>query len=345
MRSLPQLVYPHAMTHAAVIGGGSWGTALARVLADKGEDVFLWARDPKHAAAIDETRENAKYLPGVKLPDNLRATSDLARAVHHASLVLLVVPSHTLRGVVRDIRAQGIPDGIPIVSATKGIENETLQLMSEVLEAELPDAIHGQLAYLSGPSFANEVVRGLPAAIVLASRNEPLAETLQYRFSSERMRAYANTDTIGVEVGGALKNVIAIAAGCVDGLELGHNARAALITRGLAEIARVAMVKGGSALTLAGLAGLGDLVLTCTGAASRNRTVGLELGKGRTLKEILAGMTQVAEGVRTAKSARDLSIKLNVDMPITQEVYNVLYEDKPVRQAVTDLMTRTLSRE
>ena len=333
------------MTHAAVIGGGSWGTALAKVLADKGERVVLWGRDPALVRTMRETHENARYLPGVRMPDSLEATNDMAEAVHGASLVLVVVPSHTLRENVHHLRVLGIPEGVPIVSATKGIENETLQLMSEVLEAELPNSYHRHLAYLSGPSFAKEVARGQPTAVVIASRDLALAESLQVRFSSERLRAYANTDVIGVEVGGALKNVIAIASGCVDGMQLGHNARAAVITRGLAEIARVSMVKGGDPLTLAGLAGLGDLLLTCTGEASRNRTVGFELGKGRTLEEVLAGMTQVAEGVRTAKSARDLAIELGVDMPITNEVYAVLYEGKPVRQAVSDLMTRTLGRE
>ena len=333
------------MTHAAVIGGGSWGTALAKVLADKGERVVLWARDPALVATMHGANENTRYLPGIPLPKNLEATNDLREAVHDASLVLVVVPSHTLRENVRHLRDLGIPAGVPIVSATKGIEQETLQLMSEVLEEELPASFHGQLAYLSGPSFAKEVARGQPTAVVIASRDIALAETLQVRFSSERLRAYAHTDVIGVEVGGALKNVIAIASGCVDGLQLGHNARAAVITRGLAEIARVSMVKGGDPLTLAGLAGLGDLMLTCTGEASRNRTVGFELGKGRTLEEVLGSMTQVAEGVRTAKSARDLAIKLGVDMPITNEVYAVLYERKPVRQAVSDLMTRTLGRE
>ncbi|MFI5299177.1 MAG: NAD(P)H-dependent glycerol-3-phosphate dehydrogenase [Polyangiales bacterium] len=333
------------MPHAAVIGAGSWGTALAKVLADKGENVILWGRDKDAVADIHRTRENARYLPGISLPINLKATHDLGEAVRGADLILLVTPSHTVRAMARAMREVGIPDGIPIVSASKGIENDTLELMSEVLEAELPSKHHSHLAYLSGPSFAKEVARGQPAAIVMASRNLPLAESLQYRFSSERVRAYANDDVVGVEVGGALKNVIAIAAGAVDGMQLGHNARAALITRGLAEIARVAMIKGGNALTLAGLAGLGDLVLTCTGEASRNRTVGFELGQGRRLADVLAGMTQVAEGVRTAKSANDLSVKLGVDMPITHEVYLVLYEEKPVARAVSDLMTRTLGRE
>jgi glycerol-3-phosphate dehydrogenase (NAD(P)+) len=332
------------MSHAAVIGAGSWGTALARVLADKGENVWLWGRDHTHTGEIESTRQNARYLPGVELPPNLRATSDLERAIKGCSLVLLVVPSHTIRDTVRKIHDIGFPNAAPVVSASKGIENESLMLVSEILEHELPEH-RDRLAYLSGPSFAKEVVRGMPAAVVMASYNETLAEQLMYRFSSERLRAYANTDVVGVEVGGALKNVIAIAAGAVDGLELGHNARAAVITRGLAEIARVAMAKGGSALTLAGLAGLGDLVLTCTGEASRNRTVGFEMGRGKTLDQVLGSMNQVAEGVRTAKSARDLSLKLGIDMPITSEVYKVLYENKPVKQAVYDLMTRALVRE
>jgi glycerol-3-phosphate dehydrogenase (NAD(P)+) len=333
------------MQHAAVIGGGSWGTALAKMLADKGEQVVQWFRDESAAARMNETHENARYLPGVELPENLVATHDLGRALHKASLVLLVVPSHGMRAMIRQMRDVGLPPAAPVVSASKGIENESLQLMSEVLEAELPERHHPLLAYLSGPSFAKDVVHRRPTAIVIASRNAALAEQLQVRVSSERMRAYASHDVVGVEVGGALKNVIAIAAGAVDGLELGHNARAALITRGLAEIARVAMAKGGDVLTLAGLAGLGDLVLTCTGEASRNRSVGFELGRGRTLTDVMASMTQVAEGVRTAKSAHELSRKLGVEMPITHEVYRVLYEDKPARQAVYDLMTRELTRE
>jgi glycerol-3-phosphate dehydrogenase (NAD(P)+) len=333
------------MTHAAIVGGGSWGTALAKALAEKGESVRLWMRSVAAADTLQRTRENFRYLPGVHLPAEVEGTADLRHALDGADLALVVVPSHVLRATVRAMVAAGLPDGAPIVSATKGIECDTLALMSEVLEQELPSARRGGLAYLSGPSFATEVARGLPAAIVLASRDDRLAHELQHRFSSERLRSYANDDVVGVEVGGALKNVIAIAAGAVDGLGIGHNARAAMITRGLAEIARLAMAKGGNALTLAGLAGLGDLVLTCTGEASRNRTVGFELGRGRKLDDILAGMTQIAEGVRTAKSAHLLGRELGVELPITGEVYRVLYEGKSVREAVTTLMTRTLVRE
>jgi glycerol-3-phosphate dehydrogenase (NAD(P)+) len=333
------------MAHAAVIGAGSWGTALAKVLADKGEQVRLWARDAALADTMRRTRENFRYLPGVSLPETILATAELGHALDGANLALIVVPSHTLREVVRAMRSYDLAVGVPIVSATKGIETGTLALMSEVLESELPSERHRDLAYLSGPSFAKEVANGLPTAIVMASRNDDLAHRLQHRFSSERLRVYANDDVVGVEVGGALKNVIAIAAGAADGLGIGFNARAAMITRGLNEIARLAMAKGGSALTLAGLAGLGDLVLTCTAELSRNRTVGFELGRGRTIDEILAGMTQVAEGVRTAKSAYLLGERLGVDLPITGEVYRVLYERKPVREAVTYLMTRALVRE
>lgn len=333
------------MTHAAVVGGGSWGTALAKVLADKGETVRLWARDAALVDTMRRTRENFRYLPGVLLPETVHATAELGHALEGADLVVLVVPSHTLRDVAREMRRLGLTPGVPIVSATKGIETDTLELMSEVLESELPAERHRDLAYLSGPSFAREVANGLPTAIVMASRNDELAHRLQHRFSSERLRVYANDDVVGVEVGGALKNVIAIAAGAADGLGIGFNARAAMITRGLNEIARLAMAKGGNALTLAGLAGLGDLVLTCTAELSRNRTVGFELGRGRSIDEILAGMTQVAEGVRTAKSAYLLGEKLGVELPITGEVYRVLYEKKPVREAVTYLMTRALVRE
>ena len=259
--------------------------------------------------------------------------------------MLIVVPSHTLRQNVRAMREVGFPEGVPIMSATKGIENETLQLMSEVLEEELPTKHHADLAYLSGPSFAKEVARGLPAAVVIASRNEKLAETLQVRFSSERLRAYANHDVVGVEVGGALKNVIAIAAGIADGLGFGHNTRAALITRGLAEITRLAMRLGGERHTLAGLAGIGDLVLTCTGDLSRNRTVGLRLGRGERLSDIVASMSEVAEGVGNTRSVRELAASVEVEMPITEQMYLLLYEDKAPRQVVIDLMTRGLKRE
>lgn len=329
---------------AAVLGAGAWGTALAKALAENGMPVELWTRRSEHAASLNATRENQRYLPGTKLPPNLHTTSDLGRALQDAELVLVVVPSHALRSVMGDARRL-IPEGVPIVSATKGIENDSLMLMSEVLLDVLGEEAAPRLAFLSGPSFAKEVAEGLPTAAVVASDNEGIAKHVQHLFASERLRMYTSDDPVGVEVGGAMKNVIAIAAGACDGLGYGHNSRAALITRGLAEMGRLAVAKGGNPMTLAGLAGLGDLVLTCTGALSRNRTVGYEMGKGRTLEEVLAGLGHVAEGVKTTKSAFDLAERLGVEMPITRAVHAALYEGKSPREAVVELMTRGLRAE
>ena len=328
----------------AVLGAGAWGTALGKVLADKGERVVLWTRRIELAGAINASGENARYLPGAKLPSNLRATTDLAQALEGATMVVFVIPSHSTREVAK---AAGplIPRDVPIVSATKGIENDSLMFMDEVLAQELPAFSRGQLAFFSGPSFAKELATQTPTAVVVAAREAAVCTHVMKRFHTSFLRLYSSHDVPGVECGGALKNVIAIASGAVDGLGFGHNTRAALITRGLAEIAHLAMARGGSALTVAGLAGMGDLVLTCTGELSRNRTVGVEMGKGKTLAQVLAGLGHVAEGVKTAKSAFDLSVKLRVDMPITREVYAVLYENKPLRRAVHDLMARELSYE
>jgi glycerol-3-phosphate dehydrogenase (NAD(P)+) len=327
------------MKRVAVLGAGAWGTALAKHLSDKGEKVVLYARRRDISEEIAKTRENRRYLPGALLAPELEVTADLGQAVTGADLVVIAVPSHAVRGVLREI-ASVLPEGAVIVNATKGIENDSLMLMGEVVADVLGPAAAGRFSVLSGPSFAKEVALGLPTAIVVASSSSEVAHDVQQRFAGERMRVYTSDDPIGVELGGALKNVIAIASGACEGLGYGHNSRAALITRGLAEIVRLAMAKGGSALTLAGLAGLGDLVLTCTGELSRNRTVGFELGKGRTLPDVLAGLGHVAEGVRTAKSAHDLGRKCGVDMPITAEVYRVLYEGKSPKQAVLDLLAR-----
>jgi glycerol-3-phosphate dehydrogenase (NAD(P)+) len=327
------------MKRAAVLGAGAWGTALAKLLSDKGESVVLCTRRPDLPAQIARTHENERYLPGIQLAPELEVSDDFERAVSAADLVVLAVPSHAVRGVLGTI-ASALPADVPIVSATKGIENESLMLMGEVVAEVLGRAADARFAVLSGPSFAREVALGLPTAIVVASSSPAVAHQVQERFAGERLRVYTSDDPVGVELGGALKNVIAIAAGACEGLGYGHNSRAALITRGLAEIVRLSMAKGGNALTLAGLAGLGDLVLTCTGELSRNRTVGFELGKGRTLPDVLAGLGHVAEGVRTAKSAYDLGRKCNVDMPITTEVYRVLYESKSPNQAVSDLLAR-----
>jgi glycerol-3-phosphate dehydrogenase (NAD(P)+) len=336
--------YHRRMKRAAVLGAGAWGTALAKVLSDKGERVTLYTRRPELPRQIAETRRNERYLPGVDLSADLVVTADLAEAVEGASLIVLAVPSHALRDVVRE-GYRSWPTDAAIVSATKGIENDSLMLMGEVVLDVAGPSIGERMTILSGPSFAREVAEGLPTALVVAGSGSDVVCAVQKRFAGERLRVYSSDDAIGVELGGALKNVIAIAAGACDGLGYGHNSRAALITRGLAEIVRLSMAKGGSALTLAGLAGLGDLVLTCTGELSRNRTVGFELGRGRKLDEVLATLGHVAEGVKTTKSAYDLGAKLGVEMPITTEVYRVLYEGKAPRQAVADLMARSLRPE
>jgi glycerol-3-phosphate dehydrogenase (NAD(P)+) len=328
----------------AVIGAGSWGTALAKVLADKGNAVTLWGRAPEHAAQIQDQRVNAKYLPGATLPPTLTATADLEAAVRDKRFVVSVVPSHTVRDVLGRAAKAMTADAV-VVSASKGIENESLATMDEVLKEILPGKIGSQLAFLSGPSFAKEVGAGLPTAVVMASRDRRIAEETAALFQGDRFRVYTSDDVPGVELGGALKNVMAIAAGVADGLGLGYNSRAALITRGLAEISRLAVRKAANPLTLAGLAGLGDLVLTCTGDLSRNRHVGIGLGRGQTLREVLAGMSQVAEGVKTTKSAHDLAARLGVEMPITDAMYRILYEDQPAREAVSALMGRAPKHE
>lgn len=333
------------MDTLAVLGAGSWGTAIAKNLADRGHRVRLWSRREEQARAIQETRENSAFLPGLRLPDTIQATHDLEGALAGAQGVYVVVPSHGLRQVVRDARPfMGSTHG-PIVTATKGIENESLHWMTQVLEDELPIEMHARISALGGPSFAREVAAGMPSAVCLASRDHQIGLIAQEQLAGERFRVYTTEDVVGVEIGGALKNVIAIAAGAADGLGFGHNARAALITRGIAEMARLGQALGANPLTLAGLSGLGDLVLTCTGDLSRNRRVGLEMGAGRTLQEVLADMRMVAEGVKTAKSAYDLAKRENVDMPITTEVYLALYEGKPPIEALGSLMSRTLRSE
>lgn len=332
------------MINVAVLGAGAWGTALAKLLADKQHPTRIWSHRSELVAQINEGHVNTRYLPSAELPPNLVASADLEETLRGADLVVTVVPSHALRGVMREARPF-VPSSALICSATKGIENESLALMSEVLLQELGHATQPRLTYLSGPSFAKEVAQRQPTVVVVAGTSEPETEAVQRAFATDRFRVYSSPDVIGVEIGGALKNVIAIAAGAGDGLGFGHNSRAALITRGLSEIGKLAARRGANPLTVAGLSGMGDLVLTCTGELSRNRTVGYEMGKGRSLEDVLATLGHVAEGVKTAKSAYDLGIKLEVDMPITQEVYRVLYEQKSPRQAVVDLMTRALSRE
>lgn len=327
-----------------VIGGGSWGTALASVLEKRGHEVRLWTHQASLAEEIAQRRENPRYLPGIALGAGLTPTADMAHALDGSELVVAVVPSHVTREVMTRA-APLLPAHVPIVCASKGIEVDSLMTMSEVLEDVLPPERHPYLAYLSGPSFAAEVARGMPTAVVVAARWERIARQVQQAFALPMFRVYTSVDVVGVELGGALKNVVALAAGASDGLGFGHNASSALITRGLAEIARLAVRRGANPMTLSGLAGMGDLVLTCTGELSRNRKVGQRLGRGERLADILGGMDQVAEGVRTAKSAFDLARRLDVDMPITDAVHSVLYEGATVRDAVATLLARELKPE
>lgn len=327
-----------------VIGGGSWGTALAKLLAENGHDVLVWVHEKPLPDIINKQHENTEYLPGFKLPDNLRATCDLEAVVTDKEMIVSVVPSHVLRSVI-ERAADIIPPATPIVSATKGIENDTQMMVSDILEDVLPERCHPYLVYLSGPSFAKEVAAHKPTAVTVASFNHKLAARVQRVFSNDVFRAYTSTDVIGVEIGGAVKNVIAIAAGAVAGMELGLNSMAGMITRGLHEMSRLAVSIGANPLTLSGLAGMGDLVLTCTGGLSRNRSVGFKLGQGYSLEEILGEMNMVAEGVKTSKSVHSLAGDLGVEMPICEQVYKVLYEDKSTEEAVGDLMSRELKPE
>jgi glycerol-3-phosphate dehydrogenase (NAD(P)+) len=328
----------------AVLGAGSWGTSLAKLVAGKGYETRLWARRPEQAAAINEARENATYLAGFTLPQTLTATHDLGAALDGASLVLAVVPSHGVRRMIEEA-GDALPREAPICAAIKGIEQDSLMMVSQIFEDVLPPERRRMLAFLGGPSFAKEVAQDIPTAVTVAGRDRDVTARVQHALNTDRFRVYSTEDVIGVELGGALKNVVAIAAGIADGLGFGLNTRAALITRGLAEMSRLGAKLGANPLTMAGLGGMGDLVLTCTGDLSRNRTVGLELGRGRRLSEILDGMNMVAEGVRTAKSAKELAEREGVDMPIVDEVYRVLYEDKPPIEAVVSLMTRPLKAE
>lgn len=327
-----------------IIGSGSFGTALGSLLADKGYDVVLWTRSQELADSINRDHKNFKYLPDLVLPEKLKGNTSLEEVILGKDMIVSAPPSHALTEILRRIK-DIIPPKVPIVSASKGIENESLRLISEIFEAELPGSFHSQLSYLSGPSFAKEIVAKVPTIVSIASKNEATARRVQEIFSFTYFRTYWTPDVVGVEVGGALKNVVAIAAGVSDGLGFGQNTRAALITRGLTEISRFGIKLGADPLTFLGPSGLGDLVLTCCGEASRNRTVGFRLGQGEKLGDILASMNEVAEGVKTTKSAKDLSDKLGVDMAITQEVYKMLYEDKDPRMVVKDLMGRDLKRE
>lgn len=326
-----------------VVGAGSWGTALANLLANKGYRIDLWVYEPEVREAIEKRRENPVFLPGIRLSENLFPSCDLKAVLQGKDLVLVVVPSHVMRATAKRMTDDIAPDTI-VVSASKGIENDTLMTMTQVLAEtlRLPDE---RLAVLSGPSFAREVALNVPTLVTVASKHIQTATIVQHVFATPYFRVYTHTDVIGVELGGSVKNVIAIAAGVIDGMALGLDTRAALITRGLAEIRRLGLKMGATPHTFAGLAGVGDLILTCTGELSRNHTVGKKLGQGMKLAEILAEMKMVAEGIKTSRSVVALARKMDVEMPISTEVYNILYENASPKDALFRLMTRDLKPE
>lgn len=330
------------MKRISIIGAGSWGTALAVVTARAGHEVRLWSRNQQVVDSINRDRLNSVYLRATPLPPGVNATADITAA--GADLVILAAPSHATRGLLTAL-VPSLRSEMIIVSATKGIEIETGKRISQVVSDVVPESIQSPFVCLSGPSFAKEVVEGHPTAVVAASQDSRAARVVQSELSFDNLRIYTNNDVIGTEFGGSVKNVMAIAAGMVDGLGFGSNSIAALITRGLAEMTRLGLTEGARLETLMGLAGLGDLVLTCTGSLSRNRFVGHELGRGRSLEEISAGMHEIAEGVKTTLAVKRLADRLGVEMPITNEVHAVLYEKKSARDATHQLMTRPLKDE
>ena len=335
------------MSKIAVIGAGAWGTGLAIVLGRKGvHEVCLWAREREVRESISLKKANELFLPGQTVPENLSVTGELAEALRHAEIVVSVMPSQHCRSLFQQMVSNLKPDTL-IVSATKGLEETSLLRMTQVISETVESrGFKPRLGALSGPSFAAEVARGDPTAVAIASNDNELAERVQREFSDPRFRIYRNDDVIGVELGGALKNVIAIAAGVCHGLDFGHNSIAALITRGLAEVTRLAVACGGRQETMSGLAGLGDLVLTCTGDLSRNRSVGVELGRGRKLADIVTGMHgSVAEGIFTTNAAIGLARARSIEMPITEQMYAILHNDKSPRDAIHELMTRRATRE
>jgi len=327
-----------------VLGAGGWGTALAKVLADKGEQITLWCHGVDCYRAIVSQRENPIYLPGIKLPANITATQALDQAVEHKTLVIYALPSHVVRGVLAAVGAKLDAEAM-VLCGTKGLEEGSLKTMGELFTDLFGSARNRRHAFLSGPSFASEIARQLPAAVTVAAHDESVARSIQQILSTRYLRVYTSTDVTGVQIGGVVKNVIAIAAGISDGLNLGQNARAALITRGLAEMTRLAVRMGADPLTLAGLPGLGDLILTCAGDLSRNRAVGLQIATGKSLQEITGATRMIAEGVRNTRSLYDLAQRLEVETPIIDQMYQVLYAGKKPAEAVQNLMDRSLKAE
>ncbi len=330
--------------HVAVVGAGAWGTALCHVLASAGNTVRLWAFEEEVVASINEGRENTIYLPGHHVNEAITASNDIAWVVGGAELIVSVSPSQVVGRVMAAAAPHMSPDAI-VVSASKGIELHTHRMMHQVLGEVLPEAVASRIAVISGPSFAAEVANSMPTAVSVACADHGVAEKIQIAFSCEFFRVYAIDDVPGAEIGGALKNVIALAAGICDGMGFGHNSRAALITRGLAEIGRLGNRLGARTITFMGLSGLGDLVLTCNGDLSRNRTVGMRLGKGEALDDIINSMTAVAEGVKTCEAAVELAREYGVEMPICEKVYEIVHDGKPATQAVSELMGRPIRRE
>lgn len=325
--------------HIAVLGAGSWGTTLAVLLARKGYSVRLWAHRPEFARTLQVERENTRYLKGTPFPESLEVVADLKECIAGAEMIVTAVPSQALRETARAFSTMPL-DGVIIVNVAKGIEVGTGKRMTEVLMDELPGLPLNQVAALYGPSHAEEVAREQPTTVVASSPSMETAESVQEVFHTNMFRVYVNTDIVGVEVAGSVKNIIAIAAGISDGIGFGDNAKAAIITRGMAEISRLALKLGGDPMTISGLSGIGDLVVTCLSRHSRNRFVGEEIGRGRSLDDIITHMNMIAEGVLSSKAVYALSCTLGVEMPITQAVYEMLFEEKPVEKAILDLMTR-----
>jgi glycerol-3-phosphate dehydrogenase (NAD(P)+) len=333
-----------ANTRIGVVGGGAWGTALAKLLADKGFFLDLWVFEPEVREQIEKIRENKIFLPDVRLPENIIPSNDIEIVVKEKDLVLVVVPSHCMRDVAGQMR-NFISPGTIVVTASKGIENKTHMTMTQILAEKIDFLPKENFAVLSGPSFAKEVANKVPTVVAASSTSRDVSEYVQNIFSCPTFRVYVNDDPIGTQIGGAMKNVVAIAAGICDGMQMGLNPRAALITRGLTEMNRLGTKLGADPLTLAGLAGVGDLLLTCTGELSRNYTLGRQIGEGKKLDDIISEMRMVAEGVKTTRSVYNLSKKLGVDLPICNEVYSVLFEGRSVKETVERLMNRSLKHE
>lgn len=328
----------------SVIGAGGWGTTLAILLHFNGHKVTLWEYVKSYSRVLEKTRENTNYLPGIPIPEEIKITNDLDTALHQQNMVVLAVPSQHLRKVIRNANPSDLKNSI-LVNVAKGIENDSLMTMSQMLKDEIPSLDNDQMGVLSGPSHAEEVARRIPTAVVAASTNAETSKSIQAAFITSYFRVYGSTDILGVEMGGAFKNVIAIGAGIIDGAKFGDNTKAAIMTRGIAEISRLGITMGAQPETFAGLSGMGDLIVTCMSRHSRNRYVGEQIGSGKTLKQVLKSMKMIAEGVETSRSASMLAKKNNVETPITSEVYKILFEDKDPVKATTDLMTRDMKME